>query len=105
MASLLEMARDELYEFFDKEIAPMIRNEEHNKLLCKHILNKFNAKFSTKYSYIAKQHGDSIRVAVDYAHLNIIFFMADTKNGGTQATFLDPCYWGKQNKNKKMIIR
>lgn len=102
MASSLEIVRDELYSFFDKEIAPIIRKEDGSVELCKQIVIKFNAKFNTKYKYIAKRYGNSIRVSANYCPLGIIFFMAATKSGCEDAKFKDPCYWGKVNKTEKI---
>ena len=98
MASSVEALRDELYLFFDAEIAPLIQKEEVNAEMCKHITIKFNAKFSTKYKFVTKKYGASVRVSANYGPLGIIFFMAATRHGHESYKFKDPCYWGKTGK-------
>ncbi len=94
MAISLDHLKNELYTYFDTEISPMIRNEEVNEEMCKHIVIKLNGKFSTKYKFLAKKYGASIRVSANYAPLGIIFFMAETRSGHEKYKFKDPCYWG-----------
>jgi hypothetical protein len=95
MATLLETLKTELYDFFNAEIAPIIKKEIHNPVLIEAIHNKFAGKFSTKYSFMVKSYGDTIRISATYKPLGIVFFMAQTKSGGKKAKFLDPCYWGE----------
>lgn len=95
MATSSKELAQELYNFFDKEISPIIIKEDHDDEMLRHISTKFNAKFSTKYRYVAKRYGATIRVSVNYAPLGIVFFMAATREGHTPHRFEDPCYWGK----------
>jgi len=86
--------RDELYLFFDTEIVNIIKNDNHSPELCKIISQKFNGKFSVKYSYVARQYKDTIRISATYKPLGIVFFMAQSKNGSEHHQFVDPCYFG-----------
>lgn len=95
MANFLDAMKDEIYNYFDEEIAPIIKQQEHNDALLKALVQKFNGKFGVKYSYIARKYDDTIRISVNYRPLGIVFFLAQTKEGKERAQFVDPCYWGK----------
>lgn len=95
MASFLEEMKNEIYDYFDAEIVPMIKTQEHNEAFLKALVNKFNGKFGVKYTYIARKYDDTVRVSINYRPLGIVFFVAQTKDGKERAKFVDPCYWGK----------
>lgn len=98
MSDILNIIRNEIYPYFDKEIVSLIKSKEHTKELLNEICIKFNGKFGVKYQYAARIYGDCIRVSVHYVPLSIMFFMAATKDGGIQYKFKDPCYWGSEGK-------
>jgi hypothetical protein len=95
MATFLDDITKELYEFFDAEIAPMIKTQKHEPALFVEISNKYIAKFGDKYDYIVRPYKDTIRISATYRPLGIVFFMAQTKEGSLKYPFCDPCYWGK----------
>lgn len=92
MSEFINALRDELYEFFDKEVSPIIKKDNHDDAMAKQLVTKFNAKFSTKYKFIGKRYGQTIRISANFAPLGIIFFMADSKEGFDHYKFADPCY-------------
>lgn len=94
MAIFLEEMRNEIYSFFDSDIAPIIKTQQHTEAFLKAILQKFNGKFGVKYGYIAKKYNDTIRISVNYKPLGIVFFLAQSSEGKEHYKFHDPCYWG-----------
>jgi hypothetical protein len=96
MATTIEMLRDELYKYFDEELAPLIRTKDTTDELAKTMVVKMNAKFGVKYKYFAKRYENTIRISANYVPLGIIFFMAATQEGKKDQKFIDPCYWGKK---------
>jgi len=85
---MLDKVRDDIYEYFKKELAPKIREGVGIVGIEKMAMGAFNSK----YMIVAKQYKNSIRVSFNLKSNGIIYFLAETKLGEDDFPFLEPSY-------------
>ncbi len=87
---MIETARAEVWSFFKKEIAPLIREG-------KDIEAKTKNAFSPKYVCTVRKYGDTTRVSMNLKGNGIIYFMAETLNGKADYSFKEPSYLWRES--------
>ena len=85
---MIDKIRAEVYDYFKRDLAPLIRNGiEPFK-----IEKKAQDAFSRKYEIKAKKYKESIRVSFNLKSNGIIYFVAETNSGEADFPFLEPSY-------------
>lgn len=85
---MIDKIRDEVYEYFKKDLAPLIRNG----IDASKIEKKAQDAFSRKYEIKAKKYKGSIRVSFNLKSNGIVYFLAETKIGEQDYQFSQPSY-------------
>lgn len=85
---MIDKIRQEVWDYFRSELAPMIRKGASVEA----IENKIQNAFITKFTCIVKAYGDSIRVSVNLKSNGIIYFVAETIEGKVDYEFSQPSY-------------
>jgi len=89
---LIDESRTEVWEYFCKHVAPLIRIGVSEQDVECSLKNTFNGK----YKYIVRKYKDTVRVSANLMSNGIIFYMAETKEGKDDHKFLEPSYdWRK----------
>lgn len=90
--TIINESRKEVWEYFSKHIAPLIRiGVSETDVECS-LKNTFNGK----YKYIVRKYKDTIRVSANLKSNGVIFYMAETKEGKEDKEFIEPSYgWRK----------
>ena len=89
---VIDESRKEVWEYFCKNISPLIKIGVSESDVESSLKNNFGGK----YKYIVRKYKDTIRVSAHMKSNGIIFFMADTKNGSEDYAFKEPSYdWRK----------
>jgi hypothetical protein len=92
---IVDESRKEVWEYFCKHIAPLIRIGVSEQDVECSLKNTFNGK----YKYIVRKYKDTVRVSANLKSNGIIFYMAETKEGKDDHKFLEPSYdWRKISK-------
>jgi hypothetical protein len=90
--SIIDTSREELWRYFSKHIAPLIKSGHSESDIECSLKNTFGGK----YKYIVRKYNDTIRVSAYTLGNGIIFFMAETKDGKDDYKFGEPSYeWRK----------
>jgi len=85
---MIDAIRQEIWDYFRTELAPMIRKGASVVDIEKKIHNAFNPKFTC----VVKAYGDSIRVSVNLKSNGIIYFVAETVEEKVDYQFSVPSY-------------
>ena len=85
---MIDKIRQEIWDYFRSDLAPMIRKGANVET----IENKIQNAFTTKYSYVVKAYGDTIRLSVNLKSNGIIYFVAETLEGKEDYKFDIPSY-------------
>lgn len=79
--------RKEVYDYFKTNLAPLIR-----KGASVDEVQKNANQIGLKYVSVVKEYEDSIRVSMNLKSNGIIYFMAETKEGGKDYNFKEPSF-------------
>jgi hypothetical protein len=92
---MIDESRNEVWNYFCKHIAPLIRIGVSEQDIECSLKNNFNGK----YKYIVRKYKDTIRVSAHLKSNGIMFYMAESKQGTEDHVFQDPSYeWRKSCK-------